>query len=110
MLRLQIACHAIMKLVHSSLSQNADTGPVHVCSAGLEAKYKKLYRRAIEVDSDLVYVSVANAALASIPYLIALDHTTRSAHAAIRYNSCVLLPDEMRQAINSLYIYAPAVS
>ena len=29
------------------------------------------------MDSDLVYVSVANAALASVPYLIALDHTTR---------------------------------
>ena len=49
------------------------------CSAGLEAKYKKLYRRAIEVESDLVYVSVANAALASVPYLIALDHATRLA-------------------------------
>ena len=36
-----------------------------------------MYRKAVEGESDLVYVSIANQSLASVPYLIALDHATR---------------------------------
>ena len=38
-----------------------------------------MYRKAVELESDLVYVSTANEQLASVPYLIALDHSTRQA-------------------------------
>ena len=40
-----------------------------------------MYRKVVELESDLVYVSIANQPLASIPYLIALDHSTRHALA-----------------------------
>lgn len=46
-------------------------------STRLEARYKRMYRKAVELESDLVYVSTANEQLASVPYLIALDHSTR---------------------------------
>ena len=46
--------------------------------------YQRLFYEGVEAEigqaSELLYVSVENQALSHLPYIIALDHTSRSTH------------------------------
>ena len=73
-----LGCQAGARRVHPHLWNRLSADACCLaCSARQERRYKRAYRAAVELESDLVYVSTANEALASVPYLIALDHSTR---------------------------------
>lgn len=52
-----------------------------MCRADVNSIYERLYYENVIAElgdsSELLYISVANAALANLPYLIALDHQSR---------------------------------
>ena len=55
----------------------------HLCRAEVNGLYERLFYENVLTElgegSEVIYLSVANAALAHLPYLVALDHQSRQA-------------------------------
>jgi len=61
----------------------------HLCRAEVNGLYERLFYENVLTElgegSEVIYLSVANAALAHLPYLVALDHQSRQAGLVLSY-------------------------